>query len=449
MNDLTQLKKALDMASGGALQQPLVDRVLQELIEVNNPLRVNLPRKPGSGSAWVLNQRTSRGAGAGFVNDTEEPTETQGSVAQKSFPYQTILDRRKVTRKLQAVGKSLLDVEAEEVENGLQNVRDSEENALVNGDAAVNPKQFNGLRKIIPGGQVVVAGANGAPLSLDLMDQAIDLNRGNPTMLIMSKKANRKLNALTPSAVEHELWTGQIGAGAGVGGIPGFVGGLAAGELAQSPRVISAASKGLQTGGTGLTKFGGAVGGQTGLNALMSRLGSKGGQSSLAEAAAPQFPPIPQQPESIPQIDQQSQLRKIIGLYLLKNAKNNSDIIKAFEFIQPESKLTAVERGKLQEAKHGLNLIDVIENRFNRIQQQGLTAQSGGLGRLGGLLGIGASITQPEGSGAAAYKDGVEAFLARIARAAGEKGTLATEDINRIKKAIPNFFDTSTVLSLL
>ena len=196
MNDLTQLKKALDMASGGALQQPLVDRVLQELIEVNNPLRMNLPRKPGSGSAWVLNQRTSRGAGAGFVNDTEEPAENQGTYGQKNFPYKTILDRRKVTRKLQAVGKTLLDIEAEEVENGLQNVRDSEENALINGDATANPKQFDGLRKLIPGGQVVVAGANGAPLTLDLLDQAIDLNRGNPSMLIMSKKANRKLNSL-------------------------------------------------------------------------------------------------------------------------------------------------------------------------------------------------------------------------------------------------------------
>ncbi len=196
MNDLTQLKKALDMAGGAALQQPLVDKVLQELIEVNNPLRVNLPRKPGSGSAWVLNQRTSRGAGAGFVNDTEEPTENQGVFGQKSFPYKTILDRRKVTRKLQAVGKTLLDIEAEEVDNGLQNVRDSEESALISGDSAVNPKQFDGLRKLIPGSQVVVAGANGAPLSLDLLDQAIDLNRGNPSMLIMSKRANRKLNSL-------------------------------------------------------------------------------------------------------------------------------------------------------------------------------------------------------------------------------------------------------------
>jgi len=197
MNDLEQLKKALDMASaGGALQQPVIDKVLQELIEVNNPLRVNLPRKPGSGSAWILNQRTSRGSGAGFVNDTEEPGENQGTYLQKSFPYKTILDRRKVTRKLQAVGKTLLDIEAEEVENGLQNVRDSEENALINGDAAANPKQFDGLRKLVPVGQTTIAGANGAPLTLELMDAVLDLNRGNPNMIVMSKKANRKLNAL-------------------------------------------------------------------------------------------------------------------------------------------------------------------------------------------------------------------------------------------------------------
>lgn len=197
MNDLEQLKKALNMANAGnILQQPLVDQVLQELIEVNNPLRQNLPRKPGSGSAWILNQRTSRGAAASFVDDTDEPTETQGTYVPKTFPYKTVIQRGKVTRKLQAVGKSLLDIEAEEVDNALQAVRDAEEDALINGDATANPKQFNGLRKLVPSGQTVVAGTNGAPLTLDLLDQAIDLNRGNPTMLIMSKKANRKLNAL-------------------------------------------------------------------------------------------------------------------------------------------------------------------------------------------------------------------------------------------------------------
>lgn len=196
-NDLEQLKKALNIANAGnQLQQPLVDRVLQELIEVNNPLRQNFPRKPGSGSEWILNQRTSRGAGGSFVDDTDEPVETQASYAQKKFPYKTVIQRGKVTRKLVAVGKTLLDIEAEEVENALQAVRDAEEDALINGNSTTNPKQFNGLRALTPAGQVVVAGTNGAPLSLDLMDQVVDLNRGNPDMIIMSKKANRKLNAL-------------------------------------------------------------------------------------------------------------------------------------------------------------------------------------------------------------------------------------------------------------
>jgi HK97 family phage major capsid protein len=197
MHDLEQLKKALNMANAGAaLQQPLVDQVLQELIEINNPIRQNLPRKPGSGSEWVLNQRTARGAGGSFVDDTDEPTETQASYLQKRFTYKTIIQRGKVTRKLVAVGKSLLDIEAEEVDNALQAVRDAEEDALINGDSTANPKQFNGLRKLIPANQTVVAGANGGPLTLDLMDQVIDLNRGNPNMIIMSKKANRKLNGL-------------------------------------------------------------------------------------------------------------------------------------------------------------------------------------------------------------------------------------------------------------
>jgi len=193
-NDLEQLKKALDVATaGGILQQPLIDQVLQELIEVNNPLRKNLPRKPGSGSAWILNQRTARGT-AGFVDDTETPASSNSAYGQKQFPYKTVLQPGKITRKLQAQGKSLLDIQAEEVQSALQAVRDTEEYALINGDSTVNPKEFNGLRKLIPTPQVINAGAQ--PLTLDRLDEAIDLNRGNPDMIIMSKKANRKLNAL-------------------------------------------------------------------------------------------------------------------------------------------------------------------------------------------------------------------------------------------------------------
>ncbi|MFA5138340.1 MAG: phage major capsid protein [Elusimicrobiota bacterium] len=196
MNDLQELKKALDLAGAGSiLHQPEIDAVLAEIIERNNPLRQNLPRKPGSGSAYIFNRRTARG-GAQFVNDTEEPSEQQSTVDQLSFPYRSILYRGKVTRRLQKQGKSLLDIEAEEIESGLQSVRDREEEALLVGDAAANPKQFSGLRKLVPAGQTVEAGANGGQLSLKLLDEAIDKVIGNPNMLLMTKAMHRKLNSL-------------------------------------------------------------------------------------------------------------------------------------------------------------------------------------------------------------------------------------------------------------
>ena len=196
MNDLQELKKALDLAGAGAiLHQPEIDSVLAEIIERNNPLRQNLPRKPGSGSAYIFNRRTARG-GAQFVNDTEEPNEQQSAVDQLSFPYKGILYRGKVTRRLQKQGKSLLDIEAEEIESGLQSVRDQEEQALIVGDAAVNSKQFSGMRKLIPAGQTVEAGTNGAQLTLKMLDEVIDKVIGNPNILLMTKAMHRKLNSL-------------------------------------------------------------------------------------------------------------------------------------------------------------------------------------------------------------------------------------------------------------
>jgi len=73
----------------------------------------------------------------------------------------------------------------------------------------------------------------------------------------------------------------------------------------------------------------------------------------------------------------------------------------------------------------------------------GLTAQTGGFGRLQGLIGIGQAVTQQgtTGAAAAAYKDTVEAFLSKLSRASGEKGVLTDRDIDRIKKAMPKFTD--------
>lgn len=108
------------------------------------------------------------------------------------------------------------------------------------------------------------------------------------------------------------------------------------------------------------------------------------------------------------------------------------------------TKLSATEQAKVNEAEGGLKLVDTVEKNFSELQKMGLTAKTGGLGRLAGLKGKVASVTQEGSSGAAAaaYSDTVQAFLSKLARAGGEKGVLTDQDIARIGKAMPKFTDT-------
>lgn len=73
----------------------------------------------------------------------------------------------------------------------------SVEHGFFNGDVSADPKGFDGLTRAIPGGQTLTVGANGGPLTLDLMDQLVDLVvPGKPDALLMSKRTRRKLSGL-------------------------------------------------------------------------------------------------------------------------------------------------------------------------------------------------------------------------------------------------------------
>jgi hypothetical protein len=67
---------------------------------------------------------------------------------------------------------------------------------LINGDSLSDPREFDGLRNRITGSQLIAAGstANGTPLSLLKLDEAIDAV-DSPTHLIMSKAMKRRLTA--------------------------------------------------------------------------------------------------------------------------------------------------------------------------------------------------------------------------------------------------------------
>jgi len=93
------------------------------------------------------------------------------------------------------------DLEAAVIELKAKALRDKFEEIFIYGDVTADPKQFDGLKKLVDTGtasdQVVAMGDTGATLTLAKLDELIDaVKGGKPDMLIMSRRSRRKLNAL-------------------------------------------------------------------------------------------------------------------------------------------------------------------------------------------------------------------------------------------------------------
>ena len=72
---------------------------------------------------------------------------------------------------------------------------------FIYGNTSTDPKQFDGLRKLIDTTQasdeVIAMAASGATLTLAKMDELIDaVKGGKPDLLLMSRRSRRKINAL-------------------------------------------------------------------------------------------------------------------------------------------------------------------------------------------------------------------------------------------------------------
>lgn len=68
--------------------------------------------------------------------------------------------------------------------------------ALINGNNAVNPKEFDGLRKLVPTSQTLVAGANGTAVSLTALDELLDAVKLGADCLMMRQGTWRAIRTL-------------------------------------------------------------------------------------------------------------------------------------------------------------------------------------------------------------------------------------------------------------
>jgi len=113
---------------------------------------------------------------------------------------------------LKATRSNLQDLEVAVLELKAKATRHKFEETFIYGDITVNPKQFNGLKKLIDtataSDQVIAMAATGATLTLAKLDELIDaVLGGKPDMLLMSRRSRRKINALVRAAGSGMLET--------------------------------------------------------------------------------------------------------------------------------------------------------------------------------------------------------------------------------------------------
>lgn len=188
---------------------PLVSGIV-EIISAENPVLAALPFKNIAGNAYSYNREGTL-PGVAFRGFNEGYPESTGVI-------------NPATESLTLLGSdSDFDVAQIAMQTGDNNTRAVHDamkakalaltwlKTYFDGDTSVNVKEFDGLNRRLTGSQVITAGANGAVLTLTMLDELVDAVRGQPTMLLMNKRLRREIIALARSSAVLSVGADQFG----------------------------------------------------------------------------------------------------------------------------------------------------------------------------------------------------------------------------------------------
>ncbi len=187
---------AMTKAEAAKLTNDLLLRGVIETIVRESQLLQLLPFMEVTGTAVTYNREATMPA-VSFYDAGDTWTEATPTFTQVTANLKILGGDADVDNFLQATYADPNDLEAEVIASRAKAVAHKFSEGFLIGDSAVDAKSFDGLAKLIPASQRIDAGVNGGALTLDLMDQMMDLVRpGRPDVLMMSKRSRRKLSSL-------------------------------------------------------------------------------------------------------------------------------------------------------------------------------------------------------------------------------------------------------------
>lgn len=199
---------ALTLSEAEKLSTDALRRGVIETIIKDSPILGLLPFIEIVGNGLSYNQEATLPTASFYaVGDTW--SESTPTFTRKTATLAILGVDADVDKYLAATRSNVQDLEAAVVELGAKSVRHAFEERFIYGTSTAD-NEFDGLRSLITPQQTLLAGADGAPLTLDMLDELIDKVKGaKPDLLLMSRRSRRKVNALVRSSGSGYLETAR------------------------------------------------------------------------------------------------------------------------------------------------------------------------------------------------------------------------------------------------
>jgi hypothetical protein len=188
----------MTMLEASKLSQDVVERAISKIIVEKSPMLEVIPQKGINGGTYRYNLEGSlgtvafRGVNAGYTPNN--------GVINPQFESLVILGGEvKIDKYIVEVQSNMVDAKKQYYGMKARAFGIYYSEQFVEGDTAVNPYGFDGIRKRAAGNQLLAQTAGGVTLTLDMLDLLLDavVGENSEKMLIMNKTMRRKVTSLS------------------------------------------------------------------------------------------------------------------------------------------------------------------------------------------------------------------------------------------------------------
>lgn len=172
----------------------LVAGVIEEIIDKEDLLAV-LPFVRSEGKAYVYNRENAL-ATASFIDPNEVVTEGATTFTEITANLKILAGDVDVDKFIQATESDHTDQKATQIQFKAKGLARLFRQTLAIGDVGTNAKEFNGVKALVAGGQTFAAGANGAALTMSMLDDLLDRVPNGADVVMMRPGTLRAYRAL-------------------------------------------------------------------------------------------------------------------------------------------------------------------------------------------------------------------------------------------------------------